>query len=117
MPTFILPGSITKLCSILRGVHGLGVDSGELVFGLHADPELETIVKLHEGRLLTVIGDVTVKENRINAVETCTKEFGGIDTFIYCAGVIGPIEKIDKLSIDDMKRSYDVNIFGLVGMV
>jgi NADP-dependent 3-hydroxy acid dehydrogenase YdfG len=47
----------------------------------------------------------------------CTYNTGRIDTLVYCAGVITPIERIEKLDMDAVKRAYDVNVFGASAMV
>lgn len=93
-------------------------DSAKIVvFGLHADPELESLSKTHSDRIRAIIGDVTSASDRSKAVETCVKELGGIDTLVYCAGVITPIERIEKLDMEAVKNAYDVNVFGTMAMV
>lgn len=87
------------------------------VFGLHADAELDSLTKAHSDRIRTVIGDVTSASDRLKAVETCVKEFGGIDTLVYTAGVITPIQRIENVDLDAVKKAYDVNVFGTMAMV
>lgn len=36
---------------------------------------------------------------------------------IYCAGIINPIERMEKLSIDAFRRAYEINVFGVLAMV
>lgn len=63
-----------------------------------------------------VLGDVTRAEDR----ESLMQQFNdsrGIDTLIYCAGLITPIVRIEKLDIDDVKKTFDVNVFGAMDMV
>jgi NAD(P)-dependent dehydrogenase (short-subunit alcohol dehydrogenase family) len=63
--------------------------------------------------------DVTIPEEREHAVATCVREdvLGGIDTVVYCAGVITPIERIEKMDIGSVEETFAVNVFGAMGMV
>ncbi|KAF1846463.1 NAD(P)-binding protein [Cucurbitaria berberidis CBS 394.84] len=63
------------------------------------------------------IGDVTNSEVRERAVRYCIDKFGGIDTLVYSAGVITPIERIENLDMEAVKRTFDVNVFGAMAMV
>lgn len=88
-----------------------------VVFGLHFDNELESYVKENSVRIWTVRGDVRSSEDRVKAVETCMSEMKGIDTLVYTAGVITPIERIEKLKIEDVKATFDINVFGCMATV
>ncbi|KAF2029670.1 NAD(P)-binding protein [Setomelanomma holmii] len=63
-------------------------------------------------------GDVTVAADREKAVELCVREdiLGGIDTVVYCAGVLGPIERVESLDIEGTKYAFEVNVFGPMAM-
>lgn len=56
--------------------------------------------------------DVTSESARDAAVSLCTSPdvLGGIDTVIYCAGVIEPIERIEHLHLDSMRHTFEVNV-------
>lgn len=82
-----------------------------LVLGLH---EAENVPS---ERFLSLPGDVTSSEYRTTAVKECIARYGKIDTLIYSAGIITPIERIENSNIDDIKRTFDVNIFGAIAMV
>ncbi|KAF2188404.1 NAD(P)-binding protein [Zopfia rhizophila CBS 207.26] len=112
---------------IVGGGQGIGLETTKhvlsfspsakvVVFDLHADPEFSSLTKAHSGRIWTILGDVTSASDRANAIEACVKETGGIDTLVYCAGVITPIERIEKVDIDAVKRTFDVNVFGAMAM-
>jgi NAD(P)-dependent dehydrogenase (short-subunit alcohol dehydrogenase family) len=88
-----------------------------LVFGLHADPELEFLSQRYPERIQAVIGDVTNAADRLEAVDTCLNTYGRLDTLVYCAGIITPIERIERLDLDAVQRTYEVNVFGAMAMV
>jgi NADP-dependent 3-hydroxy acid dehydrogenase YdfG len=114
---------------IVGGGQGIGLETTKAIlsqasptarivaFGLHADPELDSLSNAYSDRVKTVIGDVTSASDRSKAVETCVKEFGGIDTLVYTAGVITPIQRIEKVDMEAVKKAYDVNVFGTMAMV
>ncbi|KAF2709054.1 NAD(P)-binding protein, partial [Pleomassaria siparia CBS 279.74] len=87
-----------------------------VIFGLHADPSLASLSDLHPGRLLAILGNVTSASDRQKAVDTCVQKLGGVDTLVYCAGVITPIERIDKVDVSAVERTYAVNVFGAIVM-
>jgi NAD(P)-dependent dehydrogenase (short-subunit alcohol dehydrogenase family) len=84
-----------------------------IVFGLSADSSLDA----HADRLWICEGDVTSAADRARAVELCVEKAGGIDTLLYCAGVLGPIQRIEKVDLEAVRRSFEVNFFGTVAMV
>jgi NAD(P)-dependent dehydrogenase (short-subunit alcohol dehydrogenase family) len=88
-----------------------------LVFGLHFDEKFGALERLSRTRIIRVQGDVTCPRERQEAMDVCVRVFGGIDTLVYCAGVIGPIERIDKVDIESVKKTFDVNVFGAIAMV
>ena len=124
-----MSGTDSQAILVVGGGLGIGLETTKailtstsstakiVVFGLHADPELDNLSKSHSGRVWTVQGDVTSASDRAKAVETCVKELGGIDTLVYCAGVITPIERIDKFDIEAVKKAFDVNVLGVMAMV
>jgi NAD(P)-dependent dehydrogenase (short-subunit alcohol dehydrogenase family) len=126
--TVIMP-SAAQAILIVGGGQGIGLETTRsilatssattkiLVFGLHADSELAWISGQHPGRVWIILGDVTSAADRLRAVETCVKELGGLDTLVYCAGVITPIERIENVDIEAVKRTFDVNVFGAMAMV
>jgi NAD(P)-dependent dehydrogenase (short-subunit alcohol dehydrogenase family) len=36
---------------------------------------------------------------------------------VYCAGVITPIERIEKMDVASVEGTFAVNVFGAMGMV
>ncbi|KAF1937599.1 FAD/NAD(P)-binding domain-containing protein [Clathrospora elynae] len=54
--------------------------------------------------------------DRERVMNVCIDTYCGVNTLIYCAGVITPIERIDKVDVEDVKRSFGVNVFGAMSM-
>jgi NAD(P)-dependent dehydrogenase (short-subunit alcohol dehydrogenase family) len=64
-------------------------------------------------RVVTFRGDIT-KTLEVNAaVENAVRELGGLDVVIANAG-FGVAAPFEKLSNDDFRRQFDVNIFGVL---
>ncbi len=122
-------GSATTARNILLVGGGLGIgleatkhlisttSCSIVVFGLHISPECNTLQTAHPDRLLDIKGDVTNSEDRGKAVTLAVEKMGGIDTLVYCAGIMSPIQKIGKVDLDAFKTAFEVNVFGAVGMV
>lgn len=109
---------------IVGGGQGIGLETTKaifaysptakiVVFGLHID----SAIGEQKGRIWVVKGDVRNPEDRGRALDTCTREMDGVDTLVYTAGVITPIERIEKLDMEDVKNAFDINVFGCMAMV
>jgi len=116
---------------IVGGTSGIGLEiakaildhRGEslykiIIFGtIEDDDTRRKMFKLGSTNVMVMGGDVTDAKQREAAIQRCLERFGGIDTLVYCAGVITPIERIEKLNIEDVKRIFDVNVFGAMSTV
>ncbi|WP_245155789.1 SDR family oxidoreductase [Paracoccus ravus] len=45
-------------------------------------------------------------------MEAAAKELGGLDVLVNNAGIAGPTGKIDEISLDDIRRTLDVDLMG-----
>ena len=102
---------------ITKSILSLSQDAKIAVFGLHIESELESLVESNSHRLWMTTGDVTSAADRKKTIDVCTSTLGGIDTLIYCAGIITPIERIENVDIERVKKAYDVNVYGAIAMV
>lgn len=68
------------------------------------------------GKALAVLCDVVDDKSVEEAVAEVVKHFGRLDIAIANAGfgVTGPLE---KLRVEDWKRQYDTNVFGLISTI
>jgi NAD(P)-dependent dehydrogenase (short-subunit alcohol dehydrogenase family) len=114
---------MTQGILVVGGGQGIGLEitlailarktANVVVFGLHIDPQLNSPSE----RLWVVTGDVTSDSDRKKAVETALDKLGSIDTLVYTAGVITPIERIESINLEAVKQAYEVNVFGVMAMV
>jgi NAD(P)-dependent dehydrogenase (short-subunit alcohol dehydrogenase family) len=116
-----------KTILLVGGGQGIGLEASQyilsrapadvklVVFGLHIDEELQR--QSHSDRLCILQGDVTKPSDRQKAVDTCLGMAGGIDSLVYCAGIITPIQTIEKVDLRGLQLAYEVNVFGAVAMV
>ena len=61
-------------------------------------------------RLRCLAGDVTVAANRQRALDTCQREFGGLDALVNNAG-IGAIRPFAEGTEEEVRRIFEVNFF------
>jgi NAD(P)-dependent dehydrogenase (short-subunit alcohol dehydrogenase family) len=102
---------------IVKSILTLSPTTRIVVFDLRFDPNIPELMREHVKRVLIVQGDVRVPEDRKRAVELCEEEIGSVDTLVYTAGVITPIERIESVDIEDVRDAFDVNVFGCMAMV
>ena len=123
-----MANATTQAILLVGGGQGIGFETAKsiltlsptariVVFDLQFDPNIPQLMRDHAKRLLIVQGDVRIPEDRRRAVALCEDEIGGVDTLVYTAGVITPIERIEHLDIEDVKDAFDVNVFGCMAMV
>ncbi len=65
------------------------------------------------GRGLAVICDVTREDDVAAAVRRVVDELGRLDVAVANAG-FSVVGKVEELSVDDWRRQFDTNVFGLV---
>lgn len=77
---------------------------------------LETDLKKQGGRALALACDVTQDGQVEAALDKARQTFGRIDVVVANAG-FGVIGKIDKLSLEDFRRQFETNVFGVLRTV
>ncbi|KAF2844807.1 NAD(P)-binding protein [Plenodomus tracheiphilus IPT5] len=117
---------------IVGGTAGIGLTAAEAIsrrgtvlsrkvnivtFGLGEVNTIKLEDELHADTVLKLYGDVTDEAQRRDVVRQTEENFGGIDTLVYCAGVITPIVRLQDLDIGEVKKTFDVNVFGAMAMV
>lgn len=65
------------------------------------------------GRAVYVVADVSRQEDVREIAQVAKSSFGGFDTWINNAGT-GMYGKLEDVNIDDMRRLFDTNFWGLV---
>lgn len=65
------------------------------------------------GRAMGVVADVANREEVERIADVAIAEFGRIDTWVNNAG-ISIYGKLDEVSVDDQRRLFDVNYWGVV---
>jgi NAD(P)-dependent dehydrogenase (short-subunit alcohol dehydrogenase family) len=61
------------------------------------------------GRAAFVVGDVSLPETNARLVETCGREFGGVDAIVCFAGVLG-LGSITGVPLDTWRQTLAVNL-------
>jgi short-subunit dehydrogenase len=117
-----LPGIITGASTgIGRGLAiKLAADhKARLVINARSQDALEETMRIVEskgGQAFAVVGDIADQAVRRQMVETCLREFGGIDLLVNNAGLAKP-GLIKKLSTDDWRKVFEVNFFACLDSV
>jgi NAD(P)-dependent dehydrogenase (short-subunit alcohol dehydrogenase family) len=63
-------------------------------------------------RGVPVVGDITKLADCERVVEQTIQRFGKLDAIVNCAGVIDPIETIEKANVEHWASVYDTNVLG-----
>ena len=91
-----------------------GADVAILYLCEHDDAEETARIVRAEGReALTIAGDVGEKDFCADAVARVIDRFGRLDILVNNAGEQHPDEKIDDITEEQLRRTFQTNIFGM----
>jgi len=91
-----------------------GADVAILYLCEHDDAaKTKQIVEAEGRRAITIAGDVGDKEFCERAVKQVVDELGGLDILVNNAGEQHPDENIRDITEDQLKRTFQTNIFGI----
>ncbi len=90
----------------------------EIVINARGKEDLENTARLVQeasGKAVCVVGDVSDGNVCAEIVKACLTEYGGVDVLINNAG-LARAGTFSKLSIDDWRYVFDVNLFSALNM-
>jgi NAD(P)-dependent dehydrogenase (short-subunit alcohol dehydrogenase family) len=91
-----------------------GADVAILYLCEHDDAaKTKEIVEKEGRRAITIAGDLGDKDFCEQAVKRTVEELGGLDILVNNAGEQHSDEKIEDISEDQLKRTFQTNIFGM----
>jgi NAD(P)-dependent dehydrogenase (short-subunit alcohol dehydrogenase family) len=64
------------------------------------------------GRAALLRGDVAVEADVVNMFAAAVKAFGRLDAVVVNAGIVAPASRLAEMSVERMKRVFDVNVLG-----
>jgi NAD(P)-dependent dehydrogenase (short-subunit alcohol dehydrogenase family) len=79
--------------------------------------EIESLLEKHQDRLAVIQGDVSDRATSERAVETALNRTGRLDVLILNAAILSPIGPAAATKVEEWKRLFDVNFFGLLHTV
>ncbi len=74
--------------------------------------EIKNVILEAGGRAAALIGDVSLEETAVRAVEMAEREFGGLTTVVASAIYDAPYQPAPELPVGEWKKSIDVNQTG-----
>jgi len=75
--------------------------------------ELAAAIEQSGGKALAIEGDVTVDGSLEQAMAEAKRAYGRVDIVVANAG-FGVMGRFDKLTLDDYRRQFETNIFGVM---
>jgi NAD(P)-dependent dehydrogenase (short-subunit alcohol dehydrogenase family) len=102
---------IGRACALLAGRNGwaVGVNYREDAKGANA--VVEAIAKCG-GRAIALKGDIAVETDVLEMFDATTKALGPLSAVIANAGIIAPTAKLAEMSVERMRRVFEVNVLG-----
>lgn len=101
---------IGKATALILAKHGANISIGDI--NLNTAKETAKEIEKLGVKVIALECDVLKDDDLVNLVETTVKEFGGIHILINNAGGGGGgRENPSKISLDDIRRDYELNVF------
>lgn len=76
------------------------------------DDKLKKLQEEFEG-ILTIKADVTKEEDAKRYVAETVEKFGKLDIAFLNAGIVGPVNNIEDMPLEDFKKTMDINVDGV----
>jgi NAD(P)-dependent dehydrogenase (short-subunit alcohol dehydrogenase family) len=102
---------IGRACALLAGRNGWAVGVNYREDTKAADAVVEAIAK-GGGRSVALKGDIAVEADVLGMFDAATKVLGPLTAVIANAGIIAPTAKLAEMSIERMRRVFEVNVLG-----
>ena len=100
-----------------RALASLALQQGNrVVVTARKTSDIEDIVSPYPETAIAVKLDVTDKADIKASVEKAMETFGGIDVLVNNAG-IGYFGAVEESEDDEVRRMFDINVFGLANMI
>jgi NAD(P)-dependent dehydrogenase (short-subunit alcohol dehydrogenase family) len=102
---------IGRACALLAGRKGWAVGVNYREDAKAADAVVEAIVK-SGGRAIALKGDIAIETDVLGMFDAATEALGPLGAVIANAGVVAPTEKLAEMSVERMRRVFEVNVLG-----
>jgi NAD(P)-dependent dehydrogenase (short-subunit alcohol dehydrogenase family) len=102
---------IGRACALLAAQNGWAVAVNYREDAKAADAVVEAIAK-GGGRSVALKGDVAVEADMLVMFDAAIKALGPLTAVIANAGVVAPTAKLAEMSVERMRRVFEVNVLG-----
>ena len=102
---------IGHACALLAGRNGWAVGVNYREDAKAADAVVEAIAK-SGGRAMALKGDIAVETDVLGMFDAATKALGPLSAVIANAGVVAPTANLAEMSVERMRRVFEVNVLG-----
>ena len=102
---------IGRACALLAAQNGWAVAVNYREDAKAADAVVEAIAK-SGSRAIALKGDIAVETDVLGMFDAATQALGPLTAVIANAGVVAPTAKLAEMSVERMRRVFEVNVLG-----
>jgi NAD(P)-dependent dehydrogenase (short-subunit alcohol dehydrogenase family) len=115
---------MSKVILVTGGSRGIGRSAARLAgargwsvgvnYAGNAKAAAEAVAEVEAagGRAIAIKGDVAVEADVVAMFDATVRAFGPIDGLVNNAGIIAPAMPLADMSVDRMRRLFEVNLLG-----
>ncbi|CAL1519996.1 glucose 1-dehydrogenase [Chitinophaga sp. MM2321] len=119
-----LKGKVAIITGSSKGIgkaiaESLLLEGAKVVISARNVDELEdtaAMLRLQNADVLAVPADIAKGEDLARLVRTTIERFGRIDILVNNAGIIDTVGPVETITIDQWRRIFEVNLFGVVAL-
>ncbi|KAJ3219614.1 hypothetical protein HDU67_000102 [Dinochytrium kinnereticum] len=77
-------------------------------------PHIESLLSQYPDKFEYLSADITVASSCDSLVTRTMERFRQLDSVVFNAGVLEPIEKISEVDVEDVRKLFEVNLFSII---
>ncbi|KAJ8146804.1 hypothetical protein OXX80_003487 [Metschnikowia pulcherrima] len=115
--TMILTGASRGIGASIAEIYLAQSSEHKLVAVARSQAALEQLESQYGDRVKVLVADVSEPETAEKAVGLALEHFGSIDSVVANAGILDPVDSIEKSDVNKWRKLFEINFFSVAQLV